>query len=68
MAKLASKENIRISAGHGLTFEKAKNIILIPEIEELNIGHFIIGESIFYGLENVVLKMLKIMKRWDKWF
>ena len=66
LVKLASRENISISAGHGLTYEKVKNIIFIPGIEELNIGHFIIGESIFYGLENVVLKMLRIMKSRDK--
>ena len=52
-----------MSAGHGLTFDKVKKIVAIPGIEELNIGHFIIGEAIFYGLENVILKMLKLMKK-----
>ena len=61
IAKIAL-ENIIVSAGHGLNYENVKNIIKIPEIHELNIGHFIIGEAIFYGLENVILKMLKLMK------
>ena len=55
--------NISVRAGHGLTFENVKNIIKISGIEELNIGHFIIGEAIFYGLENVILKMIKLMKK-----
>ena len=43
----ASLRNISIRAGHGLNFEKVKKIINLNHIEELNIGHFIIGESIF---------------------
>ena len=48
-------------AGHGLDFDKTKKIINIKYLEELNIGHFIIGESIFYGLSEVVKKMKKII-------
>ena len=48
LTNLALKENIKISAGHGLTFEKVKKIVLIKGIDELNIGHFIIGESIYF--------------------
>ena len=48
-------------AGHGLNFDKTKKIINIKYLEELNIGHFIIGESIFYGLSEVVKKMKKII-------
>lgn len=66
LTNLALKENIRISAGHGLTFEKVKKIVLIKGIDELNIGHFIIGESIFYGLENVIKKMLNTIRGLDK--
>ena len=66
LANLALKENIRISAGHGLNYNKVKKIISIQGIEELNIGHFIIGESIFFGLENVILKMINIIKRADQ--
>ena len=52
---------ISIRAGHGLNFDKTKKIINIKYLEELNIGHFIIGESIFYGLSEVVKKMKKII-------
>ena len=62
MTNKATKKQISVSAGHGLTFEKVKKIVNISGIEELNIGHFIIGEAIFYGLENVILKMLKIIR------
>ena len=52
---------ISIRAGHGLNFDKTKKIINIKYLEELNIGHFIIGESIFYGLSEVVKKMKNII-------
>jgi len=48
-------------AGHGLDYETAKIISQIPQIIELNIGHFIIGESIFDGLEKVIKKMKDII-------
>ena len=57
----AGTQGISIRAGHGLNFEKTKKIINIKYLEELNIGHFIIGESIFYGLSEVVKKMKKII-------
>lgn len=44
-------------AGHGLTFETVTAVAAIPEISELNIGHFLIGEAIFRGLENSVARM-----------
>ena len=50
----AATLGISIRAGHGLNFDKTKKIINIKFLEELNIGHFIIGESIFYGLSEVV--------------
>ena len=59
--KYAATLGISIRAGHGLNFEKTKKIIDIKYLEELNIGHFIIGESIFYGLSEVVKKMKKII-------
>jgi len=62
MVKLFLDENIRVCAGHGLTFDKVRNIAAIKGIDELNIGHFIIGEAIFHGLENVIIKMLKMIK------
>ncbi len=57
----AATLGMSIRAGHGLNFDKTKKIINIKYLEELNIGHFIIGESIFYGLSEVVKKMKKIM-------
>ena len=57
----AVSKNIEVHAGHGLNFENVKEIANIQNIKELNIGHFLIGESIFMGLENVVKKMRKIV-------
>ena len=57
----AANLGISIRAGHGLNFDKTKKIINIKYLEELNIGHFIIGESIFYGLSEVIKKMKKII-------
>ena len=59
--KYAATLGISNRAGHGLNFDKTKKIINIKFLEELNIGHFIIGESIFYGLSEVVKKMKKII-------
>ena len=63
---IAINNQISVSAGHGLNFDNVKDIIKISGIKELNIGHFIIGEAIFYGLENVILKMLSLMKKKKK--
>ena len=52
---------LEVHAGHGLNYETAQKIAKVKEITELNIGHFIISESIFYGLENVINKMKKII-------
>ena len=49
-------------AGHGLNFKNVANIASIPQIQELNIGHFLIGESVFSGLEKTILKMKKIIE------
>ncbi|MDX2083232.1 MAG: pyridoxine 5'-phosphate synthase [Rickettsiales bacterium] len=61
-AKLCKKLNLECHAGHGLDYKTAKMISEIPEIIELNIGHFIIGEAIFDGLANVIKKMKKAIK------
>ena len=58
--KYTATQGISTRAGHGLNFDKTKKIINIQYLEELNIGHFIIGESIFYGLAEVVKKMKKL--------
>jgi pyridoxine 5-phosphate synthase len=56
-AKLAEKLDLECHAGHGLNYETAKIIAKIPQISELNIGHFIIGEAILEGLSTVIKKM-----------
>lgn len=60
-AKLAHSLGLEVHAGHGLTFENVRPIAAISEVVELNIGHFIIGESVFLGLENVIRKMRALM-------
>lgn len=62
-AKLGNKLNLRVHAGHGLNFITAKKISQITEISELNIGHFFISESIFFGIANVLKKFNKILNR-----
>ena len=59
---LAHKLNIEVHAGHGLDYKTTKILNKINEIQEFNIGHFIIGESIFYGLSKVIKKFKKILK------
>ncbi len=57
----ARRRGIEPHAGHGLTFDNVKPIAAIPEIAELNIGHFLIGEAIFSGLPEVVRRMRALM-------
>jgi pyridoxine 5-phosphate synthase len=52
---------LEIHAGHGLTYENIKAIAAIPQIRELNIGHFLIGEAVFVGLEESIRKMRSLM-------
>ncbi|QZH75339.1 MAG: pyridoxine 5'-phosphate synthase [Erythrobacter sp.] len=61
MAALAAKNGIEPHAGHGLTYENVQPIAAIPQLAELNIGHYLIGEAIFEGLEPAVLKMRELM-------
>ncbi len=60
-AALAAKNGIEPHAGHGLTFDNVQPIAAIPQIAELNIGHFLIGEAIFEGLGPVVQRMRLLM-------
>ena len=59
----ANKLGIEVHAGHGLDYKSTKILNRINEIKEFNIGHFIIGESIFYGLPYVIKKFKKIIKK-----
>jgi pyridoxine 5-phosphate synthase len=61
MAALAAKNGIEPHAGHGLTYENVQPIAAIPQIAELNIGHYLIGEAVFVGLEASVRRMRELM-------
>lgn len=56
-AKQASSLGLEVHAGHGIDYETVAPIAAIPEIAELNIGHFLIGEAIFIGLHDAVAEM-----------
>ena len=60
-AALASKNGIEPHAGHGLTYDNVQPIAAIPHVRELNIGHYLIGEAIFCGLEAAVVRMRQLM-------
>ncbi len=61
-AALAAKNGIEVHAGHGLTFDNVVPIAAIPQLRELNIGHFLIGEAVFGGLGPVVARMRELME------
>jgi len=61
-AKLAESLELEVHAGHGIDFNTAKILSKIKFIKEFNIGHFIIGDSIFYGLKHTIKKFRKIIK------
>ena len=61
-ASYAKTLGIEVHAGHGLDYKSRNILSKIYEISEFNIGHFIIGESIFFGLKNVIKKFKKICK------
>jgi pyridoxine 5-phosphate synthase len=58
---LAAKNGIEPHAGHGLTFDNVAPVAAVPQLAELNIGHFLIGEAIFIGLEVSVRRMRALM-------
>jgi pyridoxine 5-phosphate synthase len=60
-AALAAKNGIEPHAGHGLTFANVAPVAAIPQLAELNIGHFLIGEAIFIGLKESVAEMKRLM-------
>ena len=62
-AQYAEELDLECHAGHGLDFKTAKQIAKIPQIVELNIGHFLIGEAVFIGLESTIKKMKKTTNR-----
>ncbi len=60
-AKRAVELGIEPQAGHGLTYDTVKPVAAIPELAELNIGHFLMGEAIFVGLGQAVSEMRRLM-------
>jgi len=65
-AKLAHELGLEVHAGHGLDYASAETIATLPQIVELNIGHFLIGESVFEGLAETVKFMRAAMDRGRK--
>ncbi|MEM1379688.1 MAG: pyridoxine 5'-phosphate synthase [Pseudomonadota bacterium] len=60
-AEHAHALGIEVHAGHGLTFFNVQNIAALPEIRELNIGHFLIGEAVFMGLDGAIKEMKRLI-------
>ena len=61
-ARYGASIGLEIHAGHGLTYENVQPVAAIPEIRELNIGHYLIGEAIFVGLEASIRRMRVLME------
>ena len=61
-SKYASDMGLRVFAGHGLNYDNVKAIVAIAEVEELNIGHFIVAQSVYVGMENAVKRMIQIIE------
>jgi len=61
-AERAAEKGLKVFAGHGLNYENVKDIAAIPIIEELNIGHFIVGQAVYVGMENAVIEMIQSIK------
>jgi pyridoxine 5-phosphate synthase len=60
-ARYGAGLGLEVHAGHGLSFDTVKPIARLPELAELNIGHFLVGEAIFIGLEASVREMRRLM-------
>ncbi|MFY2825268.1 pyridoxine 5'-phosphate synthase [Ruegeria sp. MALMAid1280] len=61
MSAFAHSLGLEVHAGHGLTYETVQPIAAFPEVRELNIGHFLIGEAIFRGLTPAIAEMRRLM-------
>jgi pyridoxine 5-phosphate synthase len=60
-AAYSSSLNLEVHAGHGLNYDTVEAVAKIPEFTEFNIGHFLIGEAIFVGLDNSIKRMRELM-------
>ena len=61
MARYAHSLGLEVHIGHGITYDTVKPLAALPEAMELNIGHFLIGESMFVGLEASIAEMRRLM-------
>ena len=61
MSKFAHSLGLEVHAGHGLTYDTVSPVAAFPEVQELNIGHFLIGEAIFLGLGPAIAEMRRLM-------
>ncbi|QFT71920.1 pyridoxine 5'-phosphate synthase [Ruegeria sp. THAF33] len=61
MSTFAHSLGLEVHAGHGLTYDTVKPVAAFPEVKELNIGHFLIGEAIFLGLTPAIQEMRRLM-------
>lgn len=61
MSTMAHGLGLEVHAGHGLTYDTVSPVAAFPEVRELNIGHFLIGEAIFLGLEPAIAEMRRLM-------
>jgi len=62
-AAYADYIGLEVHAGHGLSYRTAKKIIKIKEIKELNIGHFLVAESLFIGLKRCIKNFINILRK-----
>ncbi|MEM7506250.1 MAG: pyridoxine 5'-phosphate synthase [Pseudomonadota bacterium] len=63
MSAFANSLGLEVHAGHGLTFDTVAPVAAFPEVMELNIGHFLVGEAIFSGLDSSIRRMRDLMDR-----
>ena len=61
MAAFGHALGLEVHAGHGLTYDTVQPVAAFPELRELNMGHFLIGEAIFRGLTPAVQEMRRLM-------
>ena len=60
-ARIAAASGLAVHAGHGLSYETIGGIARIPEVSEVSIGHFLVGQAVFEGLPNAVRRMRKLI-------
>lgn len=62
MVELGTSLGLKVNAGHGLDYQNVKNIVKIPNLYELNIGHSIVSRAVFVGLSDAVKEMAKLVR------